>query len=105
MQITNKKLAFYIALILATIDMGLAFTGYITLDQARLGLLAIAGICAPLGILDAVYDYLGIIFRVAETVVSLTPSTKDDEALIEFKNVVKIAQETHVPDNEAGLAG
>lgn len=87
MNITNKKLAFYVALIASVIVTGLLFTEKISIAQAQLGLIAIAGACAPFGIADVFYDYLSIIFRVAETVVSLTPSTDDDKALADLRTV------------------
>lgn len=87
MNISNKRLAFYVGLIAITAILGLLFTGHITIEQATIGLVAIFSIATPLAITDSIYDYLGIIFRVAEVAVSLTPSTEDDKKLAEIKEV------------------
>lgn len=88
MQITNKKLAFYVSLIAMTAIIGLIISGHISNEQAALiipPLLLISGVFMGL---DALYDYLNIAFRIGEKVVALTPSTEDDKKLADLKATI-----------------
>lgn len=88
MNITNKRLAFYIALIASAIVFALLILDVVTTAQAQLALVTIGAIAAPFGIADAIYDYLGLMVRIGEHAASLTPNTEDDAKVAEFKEVV-----------------
>lgn len=109
MQITNKRLAFYVALIALVAVVGLVITEHISNEQAAIFIPPMLLFFAYFMGLDALWDYINVIFRVADFVTKLTPTTKDDEALVELRNVVRIVQETNVPNmedsNEVGLGG
>jgi hypothetical protein len=99
MNITNKKLAFYIALVTVGIVMALLIVGQLTNDQAKIIIIAFGSICAALGLSDVGYDYLGIIFKVAETVVALTPSTEDDKQVASLRESVMGIVNANPPDS------
>lgn len=108
MNLTNKKLAFYIGLILAGLVFALLILDIITLAQAQLALAAIATACIPFGAADVVYDYLNIMVKIGETAAAATPSLEDDKKVAEFKQVIETVRrriETPVEPDNVEVAG
>ena len=92
MQITNKKLAFYIATItVALATVGQSF-GVLTTDQANTVMAAISMICGAFGLADVGWDYINATrgnfdIRVTETVVTDNPVSPAIETKTVERNV------------------
>lgn len=97
MQLTNKKLAFYIALILAGLVFALLILDIVTLAQAQLALATIGAACIPFGLADVVYDYLGLMVKIGEHAAAATPSLEDDKTVAEFKAIIEAVRERIEP--------
>lgn len=88
MNITNKRLAFYIALIASALVFALLILDIVTTAQAQLALVTIGMACAPFGLADVIYDYLGLMVKIGEQAAAATPSLEDDKKVAEFKEIV-----------------
>lgn len=101
MQITNKKLAFYIATItVALATVGQSF-GILTVDQANTVMAAISMICGAFGLADVGFDWINAArgnfdVKVTETVVTDSPIAP----AIETKTVERNVSITPVTDSK-----
>lgn len=86
---TNKKLAFYVGLILAGLVFALLILDIVTLAQAQLALVTIGMACIPFGAADVIFDYLNIMVKVGEIAAAATPSLEDDKKVAEFKQMIE----------------
>lgn len=99
MNIPHKKLAFYVALIFFTLTFALLILDVITMTEAQLFMVVIAGACATLGIPDQIYDFLGLMVKIGEHAAAATPSLEDDKKVAEFKQIIKEVRQRIDPEN------